>query len=241
VNTSDALIERGAQAYDAQDFDAAITHFTHALAQQPNDAALYGQRGFAFLEQQEYHSASSDFEQMLRLDPTAIDAYYGIAEIASAREQYAEAIAAYSQIIAQRPDDVLALTMRGAYYCVVPTNYEAAKADLNQALLLRPNDIEALIHRALAFSYTNAIDYALEDYSQVIRLAPTSIVAYLWRGGLLQELHEYEQALADFNQAIQLEPNSATAYHARGNLYKKMKNLPAAKQDLERAAALEGK
>jgi tetratricopeptide (TPR) repeat protein len=80
VTTGDTLLERGQRAYDANDYDIAITHYTHALAQQPDDALLYESRGFAFLEQREYRSAISDFQQVLRLDPGAIDAYYGLAE-----------------------------------------------------------------------------------------------------------------------------------------------------------------
>ena len=56
MTIGDTLLERGNRAYDIGDYDMAITHYSHALAQQPNNALLYESRAFAFLETQEYHS-----------------------------------------------------------------------------------------------------------------------------------------------------------------------------------------
>ena len=82
MTTGDTLLERGNRAYDTDDYDTAITHYSHALAQQPNNALLYGSRAFAFLEKEEWRSAINDFQQMLRLDPGAIEGYYGLVEAA---------------------------------------------------------------------------------------------------------------------------------------------------------------
>ena len=83
------------------------------------------------------------------------------------------AIASYSHAIALSPRFAEAYNNR-AFIQMVKKDYAAALPDLDQALLIRPNYINALMNRADIFNYYYAIDYqrAVADYDRVLGSDP---------------------------------------------------------------------
>jgi len=84
-----------------------------------------------------------------------------------------QAIADYSRAIELNPKLAEAYNNR-AYVHMVKKEYGAALGDLNQALQLRPDYVNALMNRGDIYNYYYAIDYqrAVADYDQVLRIDP---------------------------------------------------------------------
>ncbi len=84
-----------------------------------------------------------------------------------------QAIAAYSRAIALDPEMPTAYNNR-AYAYMVEQNYAAALNDLDVAIELRPDYVNALMNRADIYNYYYDIDYdkALADYNRVLALHP---------------------------------------------------------------------
>jgi tetratricopeptide (TPR) repeat protein len=117
-------------------------------------------------------------------------------------------------------------------------DHPGAIATLNQAIKLNPAFLEAILHRGLAYSYTNSHQSAMANYNMAIQLNPTSADAYYFRGAANQKMGNYQPALFDYNQVINLDANRAIAYLDRGLIYDELDQPEKALTDFDQAAKL---
>jgi len=113
-----------------------------------------------------------------------------------------------------------------------------AFTDLNSALEIDPNFIEALKMRAL--SYQKRIDnaHALADYNTLIMLEP-QVSEYHYRKGLiLLENQEFDRSIVELDLALQLQPKDVQAYTAKAKAFRKKSNLISAISTIEEALAI---
>jgi len=87
-----------------------------------------------------------------------------------------KAISAYTRTIELNPNFAEAYNNR-AYVYMVKKDYAAALPDLDRALQLRPDYVNALMSRGDIYNYYYAIDYerAVADYDQVLRPDPNAM------------------------------------------------------------------
>ena len=85
------------------------------------------------------------------------------------------ALSDYTRAIALDPGLAEAYNNR-AYVYMVQREYAAALADLDQALQIRPDYVNALMNRGDIYNYYYAIDYAraVADYDRVLRVDPAA-------------------------------------------------------------------
>lgn len=132
--------------------------------------------------------------------------------------------------------------------------YDAAIADYNEYLRLRPGDSSGWFNRGLAHYYRsmaspNEAGYrrAAADLSEAIKLDPSLAAAWRMRGNVHLELLKVDmknsrpQAIADFTQAIRLDPRDAAAYRGRGTAYREGAEYQKAIADLNNAIRLDPK
>ncbi len=116
--------------------------------------------------------------------------------------------------------------------------HEDALAALNQALVLDPNFVLALIYRGGA--YKQLLDYkkALDDFDRALSLDPKNASLLMLRGDAYRLQGDYPKALADLNQALAIKPNDPATLARRGETYRLMNNYEKALADLDQALAL---
>lgn len=105
-------------------------------------------------------------------------------------------------------------------------DYKGALADLNRAIQLDSNFVEAYNYRG-NLRQNKLQDYqgALADFNRAIQLNPSYALLYKNRGFLkVKWLNDNRGALADLNRAIQLDPTFAAAYGHRGGVKHEMLN-----------------
>jgi len=85
----------------------------------------------------------------------------------------------------------------------------AVIALLDEALVLEPDNVEALNERGLARADTGALGAALADFSRAIALAPSMTAAYHNRGLLYMKANAAEKACRDFQRAASLGDDRA--------------------------------
>ena len=92
-----ALINYGGLCAQLEDYKRAIVWLTRALELDPNNPLARLNRAISELRSNRDDEARTDYEYVLKLNPTAYRAYYGMAEIAGHKEdwrgvmEYAEA------------------------------------------------------------------------------------------------------------------------------------------------------
>ena len=120
---------------------------------------------------------------------------------------------------------------RGSDYQIAGA-YDRAIEDLNKAIDLKPNYVQAYFNRGSAYRGKGAYDRAIADYSKVIKLNPDYALAYFNRGSTYRDKGIYDCAIADYSTAIDLNPDYALAYFNRGLCWQILQNWRSARSDL---------
>jgi tetratricopeptide (TPR) repeat protein len=100
-------------------------------------------------------------------------------------------------------------------------HYWDAIDDLNRALAVAPNNVDALIFRAAAYRHVggaDALQLAQADADHAVQLAPDSVPALLERGNICRLRGNATGAKIDWKRVIALAPQSQAARDARYNL-----------------------
>ncbi|MEK7483182.1 MAG: protein kinase, partial [Planctomycetota bacterium] len=98
-------------------------------------------------------------------------------------------------------------------------DYTGAIEDLNQAILLSPNNYEILMQRGVFNMWSHNLDGALADYNESIRINPFQSETYSNRANLKVDIGDLDGAIEDALQSIKLDPNNIFAYNAQGVAY----------------------
>lgn len=116
--------------------------------------------------------------------------------------------------------------------------YSEAILQLNQALLLRPDYLMALLNRAVAYSQQGNLNKALIDFAEVENLDKRFPLLYLNRGLAFFDAGYYASAAAEYSYLMELEPENPRSYLERGRAFVKMGHFQNAMDDFQKAIAL---
>ena len=208
------ILMRATVWHDKKELGHAMEDYNEAIRLDPQNAALYCNRGYLRGEQKEFDKAIADFTEAIRLDPHDPIAYLHRGHAWAEQQQYDKAIADFTETIRLNPQDAYAVRSRGHAF-VDKGDQTAAIADFTEAIRLDPREVTAYIHRGLLWQAKDEADKALADFDQAIRLDPQAAGPYLDRGVIWEDKRAYDKALADYDHAIQLAPKDARAHNAR--------------------------
>lgn len=94
----------GVAAFDKDDYDQAITHFTEAIRLDPKDY-IYNKRGNAYRKKGEYDKAIADFTEAIRLDPKSQWGYAHRGDAHFGKKDYEKALQDYGQAYRLDPQE----------------------------------------------------------------------------------------------------------------------------------------
>jgi tetratricopeptide (TPR) repeat protein len=114
-------------------------------------------------------------------------------------------------------------------------DYKGAVAELNQAISLNPQYVEALGERGGARYSVKDYQGAIQDFTQAIKINPNFAEAYIGRGASHFELKNYQEAVQDLTQAIKINPNFSEAYIIRGGARLYQQDYQGVVQDFTQA------
>jgi tetratricopeptide (TPR) repeat protein len=154
----------------------APVYYTDLINKYPDDAWAYNLRGLAWQERNELNLAINDFNQVLRLEPTAV-AFDNRGNVFQAMHEYKKAIADYDQAILSSPVYYLAYVGRGLAWAE-EHEYDKAIADYNEALRINPGYARAYNRRGLAWAAKREFAKAAADYKEAIRIDPNYASAF---------------------------------------------------------------
>ncbi len=166
-------------------------------------------------------------------------------------EELEEKLDAYTKAIGLNPTYFAAYNNRGLVRNDIglekndPSQHEAALADYDRALRLRPNN--AVVYNNIGKAKNDLGDYqaALTNLDRAIELNRTLAAAYNNRGiartGLGLEGNDpsqHEAALADYDRAMHLDDAYAHAYNNRGLTKEILNDIDGARADYQQSLAL---
>lgn len=221
-----------------------------AIEQNPDDPALYVDRGNLYWQAGKFWEAVYDYDQAIKLNPNLAVAFFNRGNLWSAVAVYDYAVRDFDAAFSLDPTLAGANSNIGDVYNRT-RNYPAASTSLNTAIQADPSLATAYANRAFAHvglaldpalaDAASAIemDLALADADTAIGLDPNLPVAYEARARIHLVRSQLDQALADFSRAIELNPRYPEAYSGRGITYQRLGNSALAVTDLDRAVDLD--
>lgn len=126
-------------------------------------------------------------------------------------------------------------------------DYDAARADMDSALVIKADLTPALLARAGIYAdkaeadpvgHDASLQMAMADIDATLRLNPRLSFAWYNKAALYYRINDYTSALGALNTAIQINPDFGQAYFNRGLVYLQMGNKDAGLSDLRRAGEL---
>jgi tetratricopeptide (TPR) repeat protein len=115
---------------------------------------------------------------------------------------------------------------------------EDALANLDKAIALQPDFVEAYLGRGALLLKLERYEEAVAAYDRAIELQPGSARAHLGRAVALRALQQAAPAMASCDRAIALDPDRAEAHILRGAALRDLKRPGAALASFDRALAL---
>lgn len=217
---------------DGLEYDSCLTRARKDPANAFEDALQWASRGggdgaqhcaaVALAEAGHYEDAADRLErlaQQMRTRPPALRAEV-LAQAARAwldadRVEHANAVITAAIDLSPRDTE---LFIDRAEILAAARNYWEAIDDLNRALDLDANRVDALIFRASAYRFVDALDLAFDDADRSVALAPQNAEAWL-EHGIINRLRGNDKAARyDWLQVLLLDPDGAAGDVARANI-----------------------
>ena len=169
-NSSRAWTNKGLDLYDQKKWPEVIEHLTKALSEDPHHKDALEWRSRAYLEMKEGDKALADAMELLKLYPKKEVAQFLVARSQDATSQYDAALATYNQLITDYPDKPEYFNNRGVLYFNKMKNYQAAKADFEQAIQLNPNTGSYYLNLSRCYYMLNDVSGARNYAVKAIKL-----------------------------------------------------------------------
>jgi tetratricopeptide (TPR) repeat protein len=115
---------------------------------------------------------------------------------------------------------------------------EEALAEFNQAIILDPNNAEALYGRGLLYQGEKQDAQAIEDFTAANGLKPQQADPLLGRAVSYIALDKFKEAAADLDEAVQADPQNAQIWTTRGKAYERLGDRTKAAESYGRAINL---
>jgi tetratricopeptide (TPR) repeat protein len=192
--TFDDWLDKGLSKYKKGEYYDAITSWTKALEESPEDADTYSNRGNAYKQLKQYEKAIEDFSKLIELEPTSPYGYFTRGGAYKHLEQHEKAIEDFSKVIEVQPE------------------FSEDQEDLNEALASLSVLLVTYIGRGDSYLQLKQYEKAIEDFSEALTFNQENALVYISRGNAYLKLKQYEKAIEDYDKFIELEPESTLTY-----------------------------
>jgi tetratricopeptide (TPR) repeat protein len=144
-------------------YDEALADFAIALQVEPNDSFSLINRATIYINQQNFQAAYADADSLVKYVPHIAKGHYLRAVAAFRLNQPEQALADLTNCIQLDPASEEGYSYRGVVYYNYKQDYNAAKADFDQAILLDPKKVRNYKNRARCWIKFGKKTEALND------------------------------------------------------------------------------
>ena len=189
-------------------FDAAIARLTAQLDQDPTDEAARLKRAQLYSENGDYELAIQEFA---KCEAEPFLALFERAWCHIRLGDYNEALRLANRGIEEDPESKVSSYLVRAIARVnlgTNTQRQLAVEDLEQALAIDPECVQALIIKGDTLESLDRNEEAIEAFDAAIALAPWYSEAWAGRSSCYHNLGNEEQGQSDYAQAVRLDPDN---------------------------------
>lgn len=206
-----------------------IECYNNVARLDPNNSKVYYELGHLYLRHENKLNAVSAFKRAIELEPKNAFFHNSLAYALVQLQDYDGAMCEYQHAIRLNPDNewtsIVAQAL-GAIYYQIKENIDAAIVSYQMAIVLDPNNIDALIALGEAYQEKGDLDNAIKCFCSAINLKTDSPKIYCYLGLLLWEKGYVDEAIVSCQKAISLDPEYAIAMNNLGVIYLDGKQNP---------------
>lgn len=178
------------------------------------------------------YAAKDILGQIIEKDPTYLDAYKQLGDIAYQLEEYKDACAAFKTFFDGTPNPTIDDLRSGENYLLSLMNQQDAYTMKEMAAKLLPIDPKDMVVRRMKFfADMDTYDYAAakedigyitnQEYNDTLYL----YLDYVYAANYASEVEEnLEQAIEFYKKGLAIDPSKAAGYKEVANLYRRLKN-----------------
>ncbi|KAK7144716.1 hypothetical protein R3I94_010967 [Phoxinus phoxinus] len=192
-------------------------------------------RGSMYMQQQQAHHSTQDFNMAAEIDPRNADVYHHRGQLKILLDQVEEAVGDFDECIKLRPDSALAQAQkcfalyRQAYTGNNPSQVQKAMDGFEDVIRRFPKCAEGYALYAQALTDQQQFGKADEMYDKCIELEPDNATTYVHKGLLqLQWKQDLEMGLELISKAIEIDNKCDFAYETMGTIEVQRGNLDKA-------------
>jgi tetratricopeptide (TPR) repeat protein len=210
-------------------FSNAETDLTQASRVMPKDATAYGDRGYFYMRRGRFRDALDDFVTGSRLDPQNPMYMYAAARSLVAMDDYAGAVAFYTEAIKNGPRQARHYLARAEAY-VRLKQWPEALADYDRAeqLGLTSRADNYFVHAGRGYVALVSRDYplAIAQLDRALAIDPDAVNVLMWRGYAHERRGQLEAALRDYERAAKFQPDSVSVRDSNERMRIAVRELP---------------
>ena len=182
----------------------------------------------------EAHDALTRLAQKYPAEPD-VHLFLALAALRSRDPQ--AAAAEIDKALSLDPNHVEARTLRGWIEMEIKRDYDAAVADYERVVALKPELAAAHNNLGVALKKKGAADKAAASFKRAIELKPGYSEALTNLGWVYAEQKNWGEARADFEQALKSNPNDEGALYGLAEAQRMMRDYSGAEGTLKRLIA----
>lgn len=186
--------------------EAALKAFRAAVEALPEDPYLRRELGRAYLRRKMYGAGVAELEQVLRVEPSYVDAYRDLAMAFEAQEMPDAAVGWLERAVEEVPGYL------PVFRDLVDLHLSHDRPDEAQRLLektaLKRWPEAVWVHYRLGHLYQQLKSYEQAEaaFKKVLEINPRAVRAHAFLGNVLYEQERYDEAIEAYWEAIALDP-----------------------------------
>lgn len=185
-----------------------------------HEAYLRGRYRLNKGEESEIRKSVDDFNEAIRLDPSAAPSFAGLAQAYIALTDFYErptvamprARAAAEQALRLDSEFADAHAALGAVRFLYDWDWQGAEAEFRRALSLNPASADAHVWYGIFLGQMGRFGDGIAQLQQAIALDPLSVPVRIGAGWVFYLARDNDRALTEWKKALELEPNVAVAH-----------------------------
>ena len=238
---------RGDALFLLERYESALSAYQKASQLAPNNAKYWTNQGETFYILQRYEDALKAHNKALQLEPNNVGALNKIGLAFIGLKNYQNALDTFEKAREIKPNDPEAWENRGLALEYLQRRqdaqraYEEALASYNDALKLKPKNLQSRINSGRILNKLQRPEEALKVFDEVIVMKADFFPAWINKGNTLMLLRRPSEAINAYDKALKIRPKSYLTWHNRGSLLIANGRLNDAIQSYDKALEIQDK
>ncbi|MCX6626994.1 MAG: tetratricopeptide repeat protein, partial [Candidatus Solibacter sp.] len=229
-------LEQAKRAFDAGNYAEAARLFEKSHQASPRCDTLFF-LGMARYRLKQVDNSLIAFQSAVHCDPKLVLAHLALAEAYTERGNQAEALAAFTKVLALEPRNGSALRGAASIYLELQLNEKAVPL-LETLVQVDGKNPQAHAELGAAYFAVGNLDGARVEFKEALRLKPDHASALLGAGNVYLKAAEEEQAIPLLQRAAKIIPQAYQPRFLLGSAYNRLGRYQEAAAELERAVRL---